>query len=411
MFKAIIRSLISILNDGSYTNITINNTILENNFSDYEKKLYTKIVYGVVENKILLDYLIQPFIKGKRVKPYLKNALRVGVYGIDFLNTKDHFIVNNLVEEVKRNDYKGSTFLNAILRRYQISKRRNLPDDKLEYLSVKYSINLELVKLLYEQYPNKIEEILLNEDHKYNTYLINPLKISVDKLKKELEKYTYKIENNWILEVDGSLINTNLFKTGCIMPQDRSSIEVGLVLNPQLNSSILDCCSAPGSKSMHLGMLLNNTGKIVSGDIYQHKIDLINEAKKRLGITCVNTIIADATNYDYNEKFDYILADVPCSGLGVIHHKPDLKYQMSLEKIESIKKIQNKIINNVINYLKPGGILVYSTCTINLDENERFIEKFLKDNQRFIKQEEIKYLPNDFHDGFYICKLKEITNE
>ncbi len=411
MFKAIIRSLISILNDGSYTNITINNTILENNFSDYEKKLYTKIVYGVVENKILLDYLIQPFIKGKRVKPYLKNALRVGVYGIDFLNTKDHFIVNNLVEEVKRNDYKGSTFLNAILRRYQISKRRNLPDDKLEYLSVKYSINLELVKLLYEQYPNKIEEILLNKDHKYNTYLINPLKISVDKLKKELEKYTYKIENNWILEVDGSLINTNLFKTGCIMPQDRSSIEVGLVLNPQLNSSILDCCSAPGSKSMHLGMLLNNTGKIVSGDIYQHKIDLINEAKKRLGITCVNTIIADATNYDYNEKFDYILADVPCSGLGVIHHKPDLKYQMSLEKIESIKKIQNKIINNVINYLKPGGILVYSTCTINLDENERFIEKFLKDNQRFIKQEEIKYLPNDFHDGFYICKLKEITNE
>lgn len=411
MFKAIIRSLISILNDGSYTNITINNTILENNFSDYEKKLYTKIVYGVVENKILLDYLIQPFIKGKRVKPYLKNALRVGVYGIDFLNTKDHFIVNNLVEEVKRNDYKGSTFLNAILRRYQISKRRNLPDDKLEYLSVKYSINLELVKLLYEQYPNKIEEILLNKDHKYNTYLINPLKISVDKLKKELEKYTYKIENNWILEVDGSLINTNLFKAGCIMPQDRSSIEVGLVLNPQLNSSILDCCSAPGSKSMHLGMLLNNTGKIVSGDIYQHKIDLINEAKKRLGITCVNTIIADATNYDYNEKFDYILADVPCSGLGVIHHKPDLKYQMSLEKIESIKKIQNKIINNVINYLKPGGILVYSTCTINLDENERFIEKFLKDNQRFIKQEEIKYLPNDFHDGFYICKLKEITNE
>lgn len=414
MFLSMIESLVQIFSENSYTNLVVNSTIERCHFTDYEKKLYTKIVYGVVENKILLDYLLQPFTKGKRIKPFLKNALRIGVYGIDYLNIQDYYLVNALVQEVKKKDYKASTFLNAILRNYQNTKRRSLPNNNLEEtLSIKYSINQELVHLLIKQYPNEIEKILENKNHQTNTYLIHTLKISLQELKEKLDelKLSYKIEKDVILETATSLIGTTLFKEGFVIPQDKSSIEVGLVLNPIKGSKVLDCCSAPGSKAMHCGILMKNEGYIVASDIYEHKIKLIEESSKKLGIKIINPTLADATTYDYQEQFDYVLADVPCSGLGVIHHKPDLKYQMTIEKIENIKALQQKIVKNVIKFLKPGGIFVYSTCTINKDENENCIANFLKHHPNFSILEEIKYLPSDTQDGFYICKLKENYHE
>lgn len=413
MFLKIIESLRQILSENAYINIVVNNTIEKNAFSEYEKKLYTKIVYGVIENKLSIDYQLQPFIKGKRVKPFVKNALRVGSYGIDYLHLQDHYLVNSLVETVKKKDYKASTFVNAILRTYQQTPRRALPTtDKIKRLSIQYSINEDLVKLLLKQYPTEVEQILEVKKHETNTYFINTMKTSIEDLKKCLdkEKIAYKITKDMILEVNGSLIGTALFKEKKVIPQDKSSIEVGLVLNPKEHASVLDCCSAPGSKTMQLAIMMKNTGEIVAGDIYEHKIKLIESSKKQLGLDNVKPILADATTYDYQQKFDYILIDAPCSGLGVIHHKPDLKYQMNEEKIASIKEIQQKIVEHVTPFIKPKGIIVYSTCTINQDENELFMRKFLKDHPQFLMLEEIKHLPSDEQDGFYICKIQENSN-
>lgn len=413
MFQQAIDSLIKIFNENAYSNLVVNHTIERSRFTDEEKKLYTKIVYGVVENKIWIDYMLQPLIQGKRVKPFLKNALRIGVYGMDFLQIQDYFLVNALVEEVKKRDYKGSTFLNAILRTYQSTPRRKvLITDRIEYLSIKYSINQDLVRLLLEQYPLEIEHILEAKKHNQNTYFINTMKIDVETLREELNKWNvdYHISKHMILETQSPLLHSPLFKEGFFIPQDTSSIEVGLVLNPKKGSIILDCCSAPGSKAVQLAIMMENTGKIFAGDIYEHKMKLIHDASNRLGLTCIQATLADATSFDYQQSFDYILADVPCSGLGVIHHKPDLKYQMTLNKIENIKHLQKEIVEHIIQFLKPGGTLVYSTCTINKEENEYFIKKFLSEHPNFSIVKEVKYLPTEKQDGFYICKLKEINH-
>lgn len=409
MFNKVINTLVSIFNEGAYTNIIVSSTINSSNFNDTEKKLYTKLVYGVVENKLLIDYHLQPLIKGQRVKPFIKNALRVGVYGFDNLNLAKHYLVDSIVSAVKKKDYKASTFVNAILRKYQNTPLRELNNlSKIDYLSIKYSLDKDLTNLLYNQYKEKFETFFENTEETYNTYRINTLKTTKENIEDYLNKedIEYTITNEVILQTKKSLINTNLFKDGLIVAQDKSSIMTSIIAAPKENDIILDSCSAPGSKSMHLASIINNKGSITSLDVYDHKIKLIEENAKKLGVTCIKAYNKDATTVSFDHKFDVILADVPCSGLGVIRHKPDLKYQMTLEKIESIKKLQNDIVNNVLQYLKEGGTFVYSTCTINKDENELFIEKLIKKYPNLKKEEEIITLPTLYEDGFYICKLR-----
>lgn len=409
MFSKVINTLVSIFNEGAYTNIAISNTINNASFNDSDKKLYTKLVYGVVENKLLLDYKLQPLIKGQRVKPFIKNALRVGVYGFDYLNLAKHYLVDSIVSAVKKKDYKASTFVNAILRKYQNTPCRSLDNlSRLDYLSIKYSIDKELVNLLYNQYGDLVETFFEANDDTYNTYRINTLKTNKEEVRKYLEElgYDYEIIKDVILQTRRSLINTTLFQNGLITAQDKSSIMVSMVAKPKVNDNILDACSAPGSKSMHMASIIENQGSIISLDVYDHKIKLIEENASKLGVTCVKAMNLDSRYAKFDNKFDVILADVPCSGLGVIRHKPDLKYQMTIDKINDIKTLQHDIVENVIKYLKEGGTFVYSTCTINKDENELFIKSFLEKHPNFTKLEERITLPSSKEDGFYICKLR-----
>lgn len=414
MLQKVIESLVQILNQGGYTNIVVSDTIKHTSFTDHEKRLYTKLVYGVVENKILLDYLVQPLTSGKRIKPYLKNAIRVGVYSIDYLNVQDYYIVNSLVQTVKKKDYKASLFINAILRKYQeLPKRKITTGNYLQDLSVKYSINLELVELLEKQYPNHIEEILSARQDNIQSYRINTIKTNKNEIEYILnqKKIDYKISDGVTLLTKENLINDDIFKNGLIVAQDASSIKVGLILNPKPKTRVLDMCSAPGSKAMHLASIMNNTGQIVACDIYEHKLKLIEDNAQKLGVTNVKTMLINSKNSSFDDLFDYILMDVPCSGLGVLSHKPDIKYQMTKEKISDIKNDQVQIVENGLRYLKKGGIVVYSTCTINKEENEWFIKKLLVKHPNFKILDELKYLPTTSNDGFYICKLKETTNE
>lgn len=414
MFKDIINSLIKIFNEDAYLNLTINSVINSRDFSEHDKKIYVKVTCGVVENKILIDKLLSSLISGKRVKPFIKNALRIGVYMISFMNTPNHHIVNEIVKVVKKEDFKASSFVNAILRKYisediyqkELGKINKLP--KLERLSILYSIDVELVKLLNSQYQD-VEGILKPNSDIYNCYRINTLKTSIKEVEEVLnsDNITYTI-NNVILKTKEALISHNLFETGKVVVQDESSIKVGLVASPSPNSSVLDVCSAPGAKSMHIAAIMNNTGKITSCDVHEHKLNLIEENAKKLGVTNINVRLADGTKEIYDDLFDVVIVDVPCSGLGVINHKSDLKYKMTIDKIKSINELQKCILENSSKYVKSKGHLVYSTCTINKDENERLIRQFLKNHLDYKLIEEHIIVQNEKtnEDGFYIAKLE-----
>ena len=408
MYKRLATDLVKIFNDNAYLSIVLDNAITELKLSFNDKKVYTKVLYGVVENKMMIDYNLSPLIKGKRVKPFIKNILRIGVYVIDYLNMKDHFIVNELVKIVKKDDYKSAMFVNGVLRNYQRNEKPKIDHlSEVEKLSLELSLPIELTSLLYKQYKSDIINFFESKTV-YNTYRINTLKTKVKNVLEVLDKLgvTYNI-NNVTLSTKESLIDSDLFKEGYIIAQDASSIRVGEVVNPSPGSSVLDACSAPGGKSLHMASIMENKGSITSCDVYEHKLNKINDNAKKLGVSIINTLLADATSFDYKQKFDYCLVDVPCSGLGVINHKPDLKYHISIKDIEEINNLQKKIIRHVKDYVKDGGILVYSTCTINKFENEWLIKDFLNEFKEFKKLEEEIILPNELQDGFYICKMRK----
>ena len=408
MYKRLSLDLVKIFNEGAYLSIVLDNAIKELKLDISDKKVYTKILYGVCEKRMMLDYNMSLLIKGKRVKPFIKNILRIGVYVIDYMNMKDHYIVNELVKIVKKDDYKSAMFVNGVLRNYQRSEKPSISNlSEIERISLEVSLPLELTNLLYKQYKEKLVTFFEN-GNVYNTYRINTLKTSVSEISKLLDELNIQYEiNNVTLYTRESLIHTDMFNNGLIIAQDASSIRVAEVVNPTLGSSVLDACSAPGGKSLHMAAIMNNIGSITSCDVYEHKLEKINLNAKKLGVSIINTQLADATTYDYNNKFDYCLVDVPCSGLGVISHKPDLKYHITLKDIEEINNLQKKIIRHVKDYVKDGGILVYSTCTINKFENEWLIKDFLNEFKEFVKLEEEIILPSSKEDGFYICKMRK----
>ena len=206
----------------------------------------------------------------------------------------------------------------------------------------------------------------------------------------------------------GDISKLPQYLDGLITPQDISAYRVCTVLRPKPGERIIDMCAAPGGKTTHIAQLCGNDAEITAFDIYSHKLDIINNNCRRLGITCVKTELSDGTVY--NEKYaaaaDRVLADVPCSGLGVIGKKFDIKWSRSPEGIDELIKIQNKIIANAGAYLKPGGVLVYSTCTLNKNENEEVARRFAQENSYEITFEET-IMPYSGSDGFYICKMRK----
>ena len=285
MYKGIIDSLIEILNHDAFLNITVSDYIRKHNLSNHEKSVFTKIIYGVCDNKIYLDYLIQPLTSGKRIKPFLRNAFRIATYVIEDMEMANHFIVNELVEVIKKFDLKASKFFNAIMRNYldnnikeqQLNKLSKL--SKLEQISIKYSYPYELLKLLYNQYQDKIIDLLKTPLESNNSYRINYLKTTKQEIITYLdnEHIEYKLIDDICIITKQTLINTSFYKEGKIVLQDYSSIKVGLVVDPKSNQTGIDCCGAPGGKSMHMAQIMNNQGSIITGDIHEFKMKLIQD--------------------------------------------------------------------------------------------------------------------------------------
>ena len=388
----------------------------------------TKNIYGILENKLYLEYIIGKLskIKLKKLDKKVLLILEIGIYNIHFLDRKNYAIVNELVNLTNKVSFKSKSFVNAILRSY-IRDEENLSKinikNKEEYQSIKYSIPLWIIKYLNESYgKNYTQDFLysLNKERKLSIR-INKNKIEKNKLKSLLEDKNFQIENSKIsslsLIVDNpsSLAKTEEFKNGLFTIQSEASIKVCEVLNPNKNSNILDLCAAPGTKTSLLAELCDNSSKIIANDISFNKLSKINENIKRLGLKNIEITNFDASivKDDFKEKFDYILCDLPCSGLGVIDRKPEIRYNRSMDDVINLSKLQKNILDKAFLYLKKGGILVFSTCAIGHIENkDNFIYLSKKKRLKNLKIDGKDYLEynafEDETDGFFLTKFEKI---
>lgn len=442
-----VKILYDIDKNGAYSNISLGKHLDNGKLKDIDRAFITELVYGILKWKLTIDFIISRFskIKLKKISPWILNILRTGVYQIIFTDKVPvSAACNESVKLAKKYGHAASSkYVNGVLR--NISRNKDAikyPDKKgnlSEFLSIKYSHPLWMVDEWLKRHGEEFTEELLksNNETPHFTIRANTLKISRDSLKKILEEDGFEVEfgqyldEALIIKNPKSLQRMDAFNKGYFQVQDESSMLAGRVLNPKPGDFVLDVCSAPGGKTTHLAQLMDNRGRIVARDIYEHKIELINQAVKRLGIGIIETEVFDATLFDekLEGRVDKVLVDAPCTGLGIIRRKPDIKWAREKEDKNEIIKLQKKILYTSSKYVKKGGIIVYSTCTIEPEENENIIEEFLKDNKDFYlenpweslpekirdlfknvngKREYIQLYPNKHNvDGFFIAKLKK----
>lgn len=435
--KLALEALYKIDKEEAYSNIVLDELLNKNRnvLSNKDINFISELVYGVTTWKLTLDTIIQKYskIKIQKISPWVINILRMGAYQIVFLDkVPKSAAVNESVNLCKKYGGKSVGFVNAILRKVEKSDYLELFEIKndIEKISKTNSMPEWIVKELNNEFnAEKVNEICKNSNLKPKiTIRVNNLKTTRNELKKSLQSKEIEVEDGILedflyLKNVKNITNLDEYKKGLFTMQDESAGLTALVLNPKEGESILDCCSAPGGKTTYIAELMNNNGNIKAWDLYKHRLDKVQENSKRLGIDIIKTEENDATvlKEEYIEKFDKILIDAPCLGLGVIKRKPDIKWQRKFEDIEEISKIQEKILNTCSEYLKKGGILVYSTCSIVKSENDKIVEKFLKSENfeleeinninienlenKITKKGIIKLYPSENMDGFFISKL------
>lgn len=442
-----LKILYDINENSAYSNISVNKYLEKSNLKELDRAFVTDIVYGTVKWLIQIDYIIGKFssVKMKKLSPWILNILRIGIFQL--LHT-DKIPVsaacNTSVDLAKRYGHQSSSrFVNAVLR--NIAKNiDNLPYPEKanigDYYSIIYSHPKWIVEKCISTFGEEFTEELLKSNNQVPdfTVRVNTIKTTRNELVEALHKEGIKtrkahlrwkyVEEAIILENPSSITRLKSFKDGLFQVQDESSMLVSRILEPKEKEFIIDICSAPGGKATHMAQLMNNTGTIIARDIYPHKLKLIDDAAKRLQINIIKTELSDACKLDEKMigKADRVLVDAPCSGLGIIRKKPDIKYSKNIEEINDIIKLQRVILNNAAKYVKSGGCLVYSTCTILPEENIENVKNFLQENTDFrlvgfeellpenlkinsAKEGYIQLYPHiNQTDGFFICKISKV---
>ena len=437
-----LKTLYRINNEGAYSNIALDEEVRKNatKLNAKDIGLISEIVYGVITWKLTIDEIIKKYskIRLKKISPWILDILRLSIYQIVFLDKiPKSAAVNEGVNLAKRYGHRSSSgFANAILRKVEkqdYEDFKNIKDEK-ERLSKQYSMPLWIIEELMEERLEleKIEEICISSNIRPKVSIrINTLKTNKEELKQIVENENIKatdgiLKDFLVLDKAKNIEKLESFKNGLFTVQDEAAGLTALILNPKKGENILDACSSPGGKTTYIAQLVENEGQIIAFDIHEHRTRLVEQNAKRLGVNIIETKVQDASKFEekYVNKFDKILLDVPCLGIGVLKRKPDIKWQKKKEDVKEISEIQYKILENCSKYLKQNGELVYSTCSILKEENENLIEKFLQKNKEF-KLEKIenfeeeffkKYLKNDQFlqvyqnkktDGFFICKLSK----
>ncbi|MBR6700745.1 MAG: 16S rRNA (cytosine(967)-C(5))-methyltransferase RsmB [Firmicutes bacterium] len=423
--EAALEILNNIEKNNAFSNIAINESIKKRDRVD--GAFVRQLVYGVLENKIYLDYYISKFLNSpiEKVKTNSLNLLRIAVYQILFMDSvPDYAAVNESVEIAKKTSKGQAPFINGVLRNVLRNKDSvKLPDAKknpVKRLSVKYSFPQWMVKYFIDSYGMEFAKryIASANDTPPLTIRVNTLKTNSEELKSKLSEAGFEVEDgrNSVnsLKVKGSgLLNTDEFKNGEFSVQDESSMMAVETLSPQPGEVLVDLCAAPGGKTIYAAELMKGQGRIIACDLYANKLKIVERLAEERGLENIECMEWDALKI--NEEFigiaDKIICDVPCSGLGVIRRKPEIKYTKTMDDIKQLCKIQYAILKNAAMYLKPGGSILYSTCTLSPAENQGVVNHFIKkhgsENYKVDTMKQLTPFQNGT-DGFFICRITKI---
>ena len=413
--------------DGAYSNIALNKAFSEHLPDGRDRAFVTRLVYGVLENKLTLDYQIRQYLRqGIRLKTPVRVLLRLGAYEILYLDgVPARASVNEYVTIAR---FVGVSYaagmINAVLRR--ISEHGLvLPEENEEhYLSVKYSVAPAILSVYEKEFGDETPRFLAAVCGETRIYgRINSLKTDFNGLKDALSAEGIEIspvdgvKDAFYFSDSAAFQSTKAFSQGRFFIQDLSGICAGLLLAPEPGMKILDVCAAPGGKSFSAAIAAGGIGTVISRDLHEHKIALIADQAKRLGLHNIDAQVGDALNTPPCAEFDRVICDVPCSGLGVLRKKPELRYR-DLSSMEELKDLQYRILCAAAGALKPGGRMVYSTCTVTREENEAVVTAFLKAHPDYVpvrvplpygseSDPGVRFLPQtDRCDGVYACAIE-----
>ncbi|WP_308533308.1 16S rRNA (cytosine(967)-C(5))-methyltransferase RsmB [uncultured Peptoniphilus sp.] len=412
----------SVFNKGAFLEEELD-ILRKGKISDRDFAFVREISSGVIRNRSYIDYIIEKnsSLKIKRIHKIIFIILEMGIYQMYFLDKVPNYsTINESVNLAKIYGNRGSaSFVNGILRAISRKEREKVTiKDSIENLSIFYSHPKFYTEHLYKNYGEGFTKKLLKANNEIPDFVIraNTLKISREELLNILSNEGFSgkkglFKESLVIENPREIFNSRAFKAGYFYAQDLSSIRVSQLLNPKKNSKILDLCASPGGKTTHLSALMENTGEILACDVNKFKIKTIRENAERLGSKNIKTMVNDASIFKENFKdyFDYVLVDAPCSAIGLYRRKPDIKWNKSLEDIKTLAGVQKKILNNAGSYVKKGGAIIYSTCSLSFEENEEVVKEFLKTKDFEIDKIEGKEIfrlyPFEGCDGFSITRL------
>lgn len=424
----------------SYSNLELKRVLDKTPLRSLDVGLVTELVYGTIQRRNTLDYILDQFIKGKKVQPWVRNLLRLSMYQIRFLDrVPARAAVHEAVEIAKGKGHQGiASMVNGVLRNVlrQPEVWDKLPEGKpVIQIALAESHPEWLVQRWVKSYGEETTRAICQSNNRppHTSVRVNPLKTSRDQLLERVQQeypdvIASSVSPDGIIFTGGYAAGTSWFREGFCTVQDESSMLVAPALAVKSGQRVLDACAAPGGKTTHLAERMNDEGEIIACDVHPHKQDLIVQTAVRLGITIVKTIVSDALELSDKSlgQFDRILLDAPCTGFGVIRRKPDLKWNKTEQDIHQIAELQYRLLEQVSMLLAPGGLLVYSTCTIEPEENQQIVERFVGKNPEFeldqsliddlpefvTKQIDctkgyVQILPHHFQsDGFFISRLR-----
>ncbi len=390
--QTVLDLLIKMHRNGAYSNIVLDNTFSTEKLSNRDRAFATMLFYGVIERKMTLDYIIRLYssVEFDKIDTDVLQLLRMGLYQLLYTSVPESAAVN---ESVGLAAPARRGFINGILRSFlRDGKNIDYKDlDGVAKMSVEYSCPKWLIKKWTEMLgEEKTVEILKDSFGRPPLFVkVNTLRCTADQLISEFSKEKIEAKKNPLLDDCLEIGNvhqieaTNAYRKGLFHVQDISSQLCCRVAKPMFNDTVIDVCAAPGGKTFTMAEMMANRGKILSFDLYDGKISMIRKGAKRLGISIVSAQVHDATQFDNNIPLaDKVLCDTVCSGLGVIRRKPEIKYK-EMKNIEQLPLVQKHILSTASRYVKMGGTLIYSTCTLNTEENEKVVEQFLSENRGF----------------------------
>lgn len=417
--ELVLQMLIEINEKHQYSHLVLRDVLSKYQYlSKQERAFITRLTEGTVEHLIELDYIIDAFSKTKvrKMKPLIRNLMRMGVYQIKYMDSiPDSAVCNESVKLAKRHKFgQLSGFVNGVLRNIA----RNMADMEMpEDLSIKYSMPQWIVDKWIEDYgQSKTEEILKGfMEERPISIRTNLTRIRPQQLKKKLTEEGVTVgdlplEYAFVISGFDYLEALDSFAQGLFYVQDVSSMMVAEWAKVSEGDYVIDVCAAPGGKSTHVAEKLGGTGMVEARDLTEYKVSLIEDNISRHELTNMKAVCMDATVFDQEsvDKADVLICDLPCSGLGVLAKKTDIRYKMSKEQQEALVQLQRDILSAVHSYVKPGGTLVYSTCTININENEGNVSWILEQYPEFELVEQKQLFPGEIsNDGFFLAKLKK----